>query len=140
MNKLADLEKLADFKKRGIITSEEFEEQKKRLLLANLKTPNTQTVRTERNLAESIFLFSMGAVFILCILSAFGTSPETYSVIHFIIFGFLFPVDVVLFIVALCLKPFVIRARYFAYFLLLTIVLAMIEAVIDYIDYMRYIE
>ena len=37
MENIADLEKLADLKEKGIITSAEFDEQKKALLQGNLK-------------------------------------------------------------------------------------------------------
>lgn len=142
MDKFEELEKLAALTEKGILTPEEFEEQKKRFLTASVE----QTVpspRTRRNLPENIFLGVIWGILVLYILSLFGLFGEyivDYRKIFFMTYGFLLMPDIVLFIVALNVRPFVIRARYFAYFFLLPIIVGMMGYVYDYMTADTYDE
>lgn len=149
MSKMDDLEKLAALQKKGIITAEEFKEQKQQLLAASVGQ-TTRLVRTKRNMPETVFMSVMWAWVLVFILTGIFGGMETFGVlraIFFFVMGFLFLPAVVLWIVALILRPFVIRARYFAYFLLLVFGLAFVGLVIDYaslpmeeVEYEIYVE
>lgn len=131
LENLDELEKLADLKEKGILTPQEFEEQKKRLITALQKA----SIRTKRNWPETIFMWAMYGYMLAFILLALWADTELFR--HFrsvscIALGFLiFPV-LILWIIALCLRPFVIRARYFFYFLLLPMAVAAIGSIVDY--------
>ena len=134
MNRFDELEKLANLHKKKIITTAEFEEQKQQLLAIPEKSSSWMP-RTKRNLPETIFMWAMWGIVLVFIAVAMGGSLETvmiFKTVFFVVIGFLLLPVSVLWIVALCLQPFVIRARYFAYFLLLPIVLALTGYLIDY--------
>ena len=131
MDTLDELEKLADLKEKGILKPEEFDAQKKRLM----STLQKASVRIEQNRPETIFMWAMfGYISVFILLALWGNVEvfEHFRPISFIAFGFLiFPVFI-LWIIALCFRPFVIRARYFFYFLLLPMVVTAIDMIIGY--------
>lgn len=61
MENITDLEKLADLKKKGVITQKEFDEQKKALLNSNLKQASCSSE------AKSRLIYILLALFLGCL-------------------------------------------------------------------------